>query len=238
MSRHHYYKQNIFDKFRSSFGSYKDTFTKLKTRGLEDDELVKALENDSKDFSKRLVEKQKEFENKQKTIKKGQEDLKKVTSKLIELKTQVKKINTKLNTVSTELNSQINTAQNMINNEEATYKKIKSELESVLDPKEVKQITEGASEILNDTKQETIATQQVLEETQQLTEDKELPSSSGDSSSVNPPGRIRRRSYTKRRSMRRKSRSMKRKSRSYKRKSRAMKRRSYKKHSMSRRRRY
>ena len=60
----------------------KKAITEDEAKGAEDDEYIKALENDSKDFSKRLVDKQKDFENKQKAIKKGQEDLKKVFSKI------------------------------------------------------------------------------------------------------------------------------------------------------------
>lgn len=259
MPKSHYYKQSIVSDLHKRLEDTSRFLNEQTETVKETNELGKRMKSETDNISKKLKDQQTELKKKKEFAKKKQEEVKKLSNEISGLSKTIQRINDRFLSFSKDLGKDLENAKKKLDQEINKANTLVTEITSVLGDVGAKDLLKELvlkiDDAANNVQQTKNNLDQTIKEADAVKQEIEVASNNEGQTSnpppvparpvKNPPAlpgssaqRIRRRSYTKRRSMRRKSRSMKRKSRSYKRKSRAMKRRSYKKHSMSRRRRY
>ena len=257
MPKSHYYKQSIVSDLHKRLEDTSRFLNEQTQTVKETNELGKRMKSETDNISKKLKDQQTELKKKKEFAKKKQEEVKKLSNEISGLSKTIQRINDRFLSFSKDLGKDLENAKKKLDQEITKANTLVTEITSVLGDVGAADLLKELVLKIDDAANNVQLTKNNLDQTIEEADavNNEIKASEEGQSSnpppvparpvKNPPAlpgssaqRIRRRSYTKRRSMRRKSRSMKRKSRSYKRKSRAMKRRSYKKHSMSRRRRY
>jgi uncharacterized phage infection (PIP) family protein YhgE len=247
MPKSHYYKQSIVSDLHKRLEDTSRFLNEQTETVKETNELGKRMKSETDNISKKLKDQQTELKKKKEFAKKKQEEVKKLSNEISGLSKTIQRINDRFLSFSKDLGKDLENAKKKLDQEITKANTLVTEITSVLGDVGAADLLKELVLKIDDAANQVQQTQNNLKEGENQAEtlNNEIEASQEGQSSNPPPvpprpvkQRIRRRSYTKRRSMRRKSRSMKRKSRSYKRKSRSMKRRSYKKRSMSRRRRY